>query len=177
MEMPKKYIVIGLITGLVIILSAYFIFAPNQPKVVLDNSTESQIMADAVNNFNTKYNIYLESYSNTSTYGNSMGADSQITSEELISYEALLREFINDSDNMIESCDNVRTLIIQYSYRFQNVTETKAQFDDTEGLVDNDLNNIVMFINVLRSQIGSLNAEHDKALNDLSVELIEIRER
>ena len=172
MVIKAKCKVIIAIIGLVIILSAYFIFSPGNTKT--DESADAKEMTDTVNDYNAKYNIYSGLYADIAAYGNNMMSDKLLTTEELDTYEEKLVTFIDASEDIVDACRNVIELIDKHSQHFQNTAETKAQFEDVNHQVDDQLNNIVIFVNMLRGV--NKNTDEDKTLNDLSVELIKIRD-
>ena len=174
MEVNKKLIVILLILGFVILLTGYFVFSPAAPKT--EKSPEAQEMTDSINDYNEKFNIYSNSYSDASKYGNSIGSDSMITFNELVTYETELRDYINASDTMFKQATDTKQMVAKYSNRFTSADYARilSEFDNRISLIKTDLNNMIVSINVLRGNVP--NPEHNKILNDLSVELMKIRD-
>ena len=175
MVFEKKWLAILLIVGLVIIIGGYFIISPGNPKI--DNSTEAQDMAESISTYNEKFEDYSTAYTMLAKQSNDMTSDSQITPNEIESYESKLVDFIAACDAMMVQSDSAKELVDNYKDKFllTDYNRIISEFNSKEDLIKNDINNMIVGINMVRGVNKS--PEHDQILNDLSVKLIEIRDR
>jgi hypothetical protein len=175
MAIGKKWLAILLIIGFVIIIGGYLIISPGHPKQ--DNSTEAQDMTASINMYNEKFVDYTTAYTMLAKQSNEMNSDSQITLDEIEDYESKLVDFIAACDAIMVQSDSAKELVDNYKDKFllTDYNRIISEFNSKEDAMRNDMNNIVIGINMVRGV--NHNSEHDQILNDLSVKLIEIRDR
>ena len=175
MAIEKKWLAILLIVGLVVLIGGYFLISPGHPKT--DNSTEAKDMTNSINMYNEKFVDYTTTYTMLAKQSNDMTSDSQITLSEIESYESKLVDFIAACDAIMTQSDSTKEVVDNYKDKFllTDYNRIISEFNSKEDLIRNDMNTMIIGINMVRGVNNS--PEHDQILNDLSVRLIEIRDR
>ena len=100
--------------------------------------------------------------------------DELITFDELVDYESELRDFIDNAKNMKEIMANLQELVIKNMGKFEDPNSLLEDFEIKRNAIESDSERVNGFVLGLIDFVTE--PEHDKKLNDMSDELVEIIE-